>query len=127
MRMQELQQSPETAGWAISLLYKFLPAGLGAAIAIMVDPPQSKRDLFARFFAAFVMSAMFGELAMELLRANVAWLSFLDPTKRSHAAAVDFIIGAFGWFVVGGLVMLATRWRNNPSVPGMPAPPSNQP
>lgn len=113
MKMQEQFQS-ETASWIAALLYKFLPAGLGAAIAILVDPPKTKRDIFTRFFAAFVCSAMLGDVVFAALKANVGWLSFLDPTKRAHTSAVDFIMGAVGWFIVGGAVMWLKKFRAEP-------------
>lgn len=122
-KMQEQFSShPDAAGWlAVALgwlgaaLMKVLPAGLGAAIVVLVDPPETKRDLFARFFCAFVASVFLGEFALDLLRANIGWLSFLDPTKRTHMAAIDFIMGAVGWFLFGGAVMWLKRLRLDPA------------
>lgn len=117
MRMQEMQ-SPESAGWIAALLYKFLPGALGALVMILVDTPKTKKDLFTRAFVAFISSVLFGELLFDWLRTFSA-LSFLSPFKGSHIAAVYFLPGCFGWFVIGGAVTLATRWRDNPSLAGL--------
>ena len=37
--------------FAGGLMAKLLPAGIGAAIMVLVDPPQSKRELFFRLVA----------------------------------------------------------------------------
>jgi hypothetical protein len=95
MKMQDLQPSPETAGWLVAALYKFLPASLGAAIMIVIEPPKTRRELFWRLMAAFICSAMFGELAMDWLH-SLSFLGFLDPHKRAHQAAVDFVVGGSG-------------------------------
>jgi hypothetical protein len=114
MKMQELQQSPETASWLAALLYKFLPAGLGAAIMIAVEPPKTRRELFWRLVAAFVCSAMFGELAMDWLH-SLSVFAFLEPAKRAHQAAIDFIVGGSGWFVLGGGGVLLRRFKADPA------------
>lgn len=120
-KMQEQLSNTDAAwlapilGWLAALLTKLLPAGLGAAIVVLVDPPATKRDLFARFFCAFVASVFLGDFALDLLRANVGWLSFLDPGKRTHAAAIDFIMGAVGWFLFGGAVMWLKKLRAEPA------------
>jgi hypothetical protein len=113
MKMQELQQSPETPAWMLTILYKFLPAGLGAAIMIAIEPPKTRGELFWRLVAAFICSAIFGELAMDWAH-SLSLLSFLDPAKRSHQAAVDFIVGGSGWFVLGGGGVMLRRFRGEP-------------
>jgi hypothetical protein len=115
--MQDHLQSPEAAGWLAAILYKFLPGALGAAVMVMVDTPRTRRDLFVRLFVAFICSMLLGEVVFDLLR-SLSFFSFLDPLKRSHTAAVDFLTGGFGWFFIGGGVMLAQRWRDNPTIPG---------
>jgi hypothetical protein len=112
--MQDHLQSPEAAGWLAALAYKFLPGALGALIMVMVDVPETRRDLFIRLFVAFVASVILGEVVFDYLRTWSA-LSFLDPTKGSHIAAVNFLTGGFGWFVIGGGVMFAKKFRNNPA------------
>lgn len=113
MKMQELQ-SHETAGWFTAVLYKFLPAGLGALIMIAVEPPKTRCELFWRLVAAFICSAMLGELTMDLLK-SFSLFAFLDPLKRSHQAAVDFIVGGSGWFLLGGGGVLLRRLRADPA------------
>jgi hypothetical protein len=117
-RMQDHLSSPEAAGWLAPILYKFLPGALGAFVMVMVDVPQTRRDLFIRLFVAFVASVVLGDVVFDLLH-SFAWLAFLDDHKQSHVAAVNFLTGGFGWFVIGGGVMLAKRWRDNPTIPGI--------
>jgi hypothetical protein len=112
--MQDHLQSPEAAGWLAALAYKFLPGALGALIMVMVDVPETRRDLFIRLFVAFVASVILGEVVFDYLRTWSA-LAFLDPAKGSHVAAVNFLTGGFGWFVIGGGVMFAKKFRNNPA------------
>jgi hypothetical protein len=116
MKMQDLQ-SPESASWIAALLYKLLPGGLGAAVVICVDPPESKRELFARMFVAFACSLVLGETVLDFAH-SFPLFSFLDAAKRSHTVAVDFIVGGVGWAAIGGAAMLLKKWRANPSIPG---------
>lgn len=104
---------PASSGVAGALLYKLLPAGLGAAIMVCVDPPRSKRDLFARAFVAFAMSYLFGDVAFEITR-SFSSFAFLDPNKASHVNAVGGVVGAAGWFVAGGVAVLLKRFRRDP-------------
>lgn len=114
MKVTQMQdQLPETAGWVAALMYKLLPAGLGAAIMICVDPPDTRRELFLRLFVAFACSFLFGDVVLDGLH-SFALLSFLDETKRMHRVAVDAITGGCGWFVIGGGVMLLKRWKADP-------------
>lgn len=118
--MQEHLNSPD-AGWIASvlpswltaILMKFLPPGLGAGIMIMVDPPKSKRDLFALAFVAYASSYLFGGALFDFLQ-TTAWFSFLDDAKRAHHTAVDGVIGAFGWFIAGGIAKVLKSFKKNP-------------
>lgn len=112
MSMQDHFNSPEGSAVA-AIFFKFLPAGLGAAIMIAVEPPKTRRELFWRLVAAFICSAMFGEIAMDALR-SFSLFAFVDAGKRSHQAAVDFIVGGSGWFVLGGVGVLLRKWRGDP-------------
>lgn len=109
--MQDLS-SPET-GWAAALLFKLLPGGLGAAVMICVDPPQSKRELFARMFVAFVASALLGDVVFDMLH-TFSLFAFLDAGKRMHTVGVDFLVGGAGWFVIGAAAMLLKKYRADP-------------
>jgi hypothetical protein len=113
MRMNDPTQSPEAASWIVAVLYKFLPAALGAALMIVIEPPKTRKELFWRLVAAFICSAMFGELAMDWLH-SVSWFAFLDPFKRSHQAAIDFIVGGSGWFILGGGGVMLRRFKGDP-------------
>lgn len=92
-------------------LAKLLPAGLGAAIMVAVDPPQTRRQLFARLFVAFAFSHLFGDFVGVLI--HDSW-AFFDPSKASHDRALAGALGALGWFVAGGVSVLAKRFRRNP-------------
>lgn len=116
--MGSSMSEPASTGAAGALLYKFLPAGLGAAIMICVDPPRSRADLFARAFVAFAMSYLFGDVAFEAAR-GIPPLAFLDPAKPAHWNAVAGAVGASGWFVAGGAAQWLRKWRRDPSkLPG---------
>ena len=111
--MQEASNNaPEAAGLLV-LLAKLLPAGIGAALIIAVDTPKTLRELFARVFVAFACSYLFGEVIFDYLD-STAMFGFLDWTKRGHHTAVDGLVGAFGWFIVGGLTGIARRFKNRP-------------
>lgn len=101
------------AGALGALLYKFLPAGIGAAIMICVDPPKSKGELFARAFVAFAMSYLFGDIAFEIAK-GISLLHFLDAAKPAHWNAVAGVVGAVGWFVAGGCSVLLKKFRRKP-------------
>jgi hypothetical protein len=118
MRMNDPTQSPEAAGWIAALLYKLLPGGLGAAVMICVDPPESKRELFARMFVAFACSLVLGEAVFDFAH-SFPLFSFLDAAKRSHTVAVDFIVGGVGWAAIGGGAMLLKKWKADPTLPGL--------
>jgi hypothetical protein len=104
---------PASSTAAGAILVKLLPAGVGAALMVAVDPPESKRELFARLFVAFTCSILFGEVVFDLLH-SLAWFAFLDAHRRAHLAAVDALCGALGWFVLGGLSTWLKRFRADP-------------
>lgn len=120
MKMHELQQSPEAASWLASwlgtitaLFWKFAPAPLGALVMIAVDMPKTRTELFWRLVVSFIASVMLGEAVFDFLH-SLSWFTFLDSAKRSHVAAVDFIVGGSGWFLLGGAAMLLRRFRGDP-------------
>jgi hypothetical protein len=89
---------PASSGVLGTVLYKLLPASIGAGIMIAVDPPTTKRELFARAFVAFAASYLFGDVAFEVAQNYLIWL---DPAKPAHWNAVAGVVGAGGWFVAG--------------------------
>jgi hypothetical protein len=101
------------AGGAAVLLAKFFPAAVGAALMIAVDPPKTKRDLFARAFVAFCASYLFGDILFDFLQ-TFNLFAFLNDAKRSHHTAVDGFVGAVGWFVAGGAAVVLKRFRTKP-------------
>lgn len=113
MSMQDHFNSPEASA-VTAIFFKFLPATLGAGFMILIEPPKTRKELFWRLVAAFVCSSIFGEPVMDFLD-SLIWLSFLDPAKRSHQAAVDFIVGGSGWFVLGGAGVWLRKWRGDPA------------
>lgn len=95
-----------TSGAAAGLaLAKLAPAGLGAAIMVAVDMPKTRGEFFARFFVAFACSHLFGDFALEVLAHYVPHLS---------ARVVDGTMGALGYFLAGGVSVLAKRFKRKP-------------
>lgn len=102
-----------TAGAAGAILAKLLPAGIGAALMVAVDPPKDKRELFVRLFVAFAFSYLFGDVLFDFLR-SLDTFAFLSPAKRSHTTAVDGLAGAIGWSVLGAGSMWLKKFRADP-------------
>lgn len=118
--MQELQQSPEAASWLASalatvstLFWKFMPGPLGAAVMLIFDTPETKRELFGRLVVAYIFTVMFGDLAFDFLR-TLSWLSFLDHAKKTHTAGVDFLLGGCGWSALAALSVMLRKFRADP-------------
>ena len=109
---EQLGSTQELSGLAL-LLAKLMPAGLGAALIIAVDTPKTLRELFARVFVAFACSYLFGETLFDFLDSTTMF-AWLDSTKRAHNTAIDGLVGAFAWFIVGGLTGIARRFRRQP-------------
>lgn len=103
-----------TSAAASGLLAKLLPAGLGAAIMILVDPPQNKRELFARLFVGLGLSFLLTRITMDFLHGNFSIFTVLDPRNVEHVCAVGGLWGAAGWFVVGGAAMWLKKFRADP-------------
>lgn len=80
---------------------------------ILVDMPKTRGELFLRLVVSFIASVMMGEAIFDYLQTFDA-LSFLNPSKRQHVAAVDFFVGGLGWFVLGGVAQVARKWRGDP-------------
>lgn len=102
-----------SSAFAGGLLAKLLPAGIGAAIMVAVHPPQDKKELFARIFVAFACSYLFYGFTFDLLH-SLSWFSFLNKTNEDHAFAVRGLLGACGWFFMGGFSMLLQKFRADP-------------
>jgi hypothetical protein len=116
MKMQELQHSPETASWiapALAFFWKFMPGPLGALVMIAVDTPKTKTELFWRLVVAYIATVMLGDILFDFLR-SFSTFAFLSPFKKTHTAAVDFVVGGCGWFVLGGAAMWLRRFQSNP-------------
>lgn len=116
MKAMDLQQSPDAATWLATiaaLFWKFAPAPLGALVMIMVDMPKTRTELFWRLVVSFIASVMLGEAVFDFLH-SLSWLAFLDEHKRSHVAAVDFLVGGSGWFVLGAAAMYLRKLRADP-------------
>lgn len=115
MKARSMQDHiPSEAAAALGgLAAKLLPAGIGATLVVLVDPPADKKELFARFFIGLAMSGMFTELTIDLLR-NLSWFSALTVGNVWHVVAVAGVWGGIGWFVVGGLVMWLKKLRADP-------------
>jgi hypothetical protein len=103
-----------TSGAAGAIFVKLLPAGIGAALMVAVDPPKDRRELFARAFVAFACSYLFGDTLFDFLD-STSWFAFLDGAKRHHHVAVDGFVGAVGWAAAGGLAMWLKKFRGDPA------------
>lgn len=94
------------AGAAAGLAFsKLAPAGLGAAIMVAVDMPKTRGEFFARFFVAFACSHLFGDFALAVLQ---GWIPAIS------ARVVDGSLGALGYFLAGGVSVLAKRFKRKP-------------
>lgn len=92
-------------------ILKLLPAGLGAAIMVAVDPPKTRTEMLARAFVAFAFSHLFGDVAATLA-AN--YIPGFDGLTDGHRRALDGALGALGWSVCGGVAVIAKRFRRDP-------------
>jgi hypothetical protein len=90
---------------------KLLPAGLGAAIMVAVDPPRTRSETLARAFVAFAFSHLFGDVAAALA---AAYVPHFDAASAGHVRALNGALGALGWFVCGGVAVIAKRFRRDP-------------
>lgn len=104
---------PTASAVAGGILVKLAPAGLGAAIMVLVDPPANKRELFIRLFVAFAASYLLGDVVFDLLRSTSAF-SFLDHRVRAHTVAIDGLVGALGWSFFAGALAWLRRFRTDP-------------
>lgn len=95
----------------VGFLLKMLPAGLGAAIMVAVDPPKTRGEMVARAFVAFAFSHLFGDVAATIV---ARYLPGFDGHMDGHRRALDGALGALGWFVMGGVAVVAKRFRRNP-------------
>lgn len=119
--MNELQQSPEAAGWFASLaatvaswwpyltafFWKFMPAPLGALVMVLFDMPKTRMELFKRLAVSYLVGNMFADVVFDLLH-SFSLFSFLEATNRRHMGAVEFFTASLGWTV---LAMWATWQR----------------
>jgi hypothetical protein len=108
-----IMTEPTTTTAAAGLLAKLLPAGIGAGLMVLVDPPQSKRELFLRLFAGMGCSFLFTGTVLDLLH-SFALFAFLDKANHDHRMAVAGALGAVGWFVLGAAAMLLKKFRADP-------------
>jgi hypothetical protein len=99
------------ASVGLGLLLKMLPAGLGAAIMVAVDPPKTRGEMLARAFVAFAFSHLFGDVAAAICANYVPGFNAAAP---GHIRALDGALGALGWFLCGGVAVVAKRFRRDP-------------
>lgn len=104
---------PAVSAGAGMLLAKLLPAGVGAALMVAVDTPKTKKDWFVRLFVAFTCSYAFYGFAFDLLH-SLSWFSFLDRANEDHQFAVRALLGASGWFLLGGGLQMLQKFRADP-------------
>jgi hypothetical protein len=127
MKMQELQQQPDTAGWLATLLahvaawwpyiqsffWKFMPAPLGALAFILFDPPATRKELFLRFTVSYVFGSMCWGFTFSLLH-SFSLFSFLDIANRHHTGPVEFFTAGVGWSALAVLATYQRKLRETP-------------
>lgn len=96
---------PTSSAAAGLALYKLAPAGLGAAIMVAVDMPKTRGEFFARFFVAFAVCHLFGDFALAVVQ---------EVVPHASARVIDGSLGALGYFLAGGVSVLAKRFRRQP-------------
>jgi hypothetical protein len=104
---------PTSSAIAGGILAKLAPAGVGALIMVLVDPPANKRELFFRVFVAFAASYLLGDVVFDMLHSTAAF-AFLDHSKRAHTVAIDGLVGALGWSFFAGVLAWLRRFRTDP-------------
>ena len=86
----------------------------GAAVMAAVDPPGSRRALFAQAAVAGTMALIFTPGAVRAL-VSVGWVApFGGDVERWAEVALPcgFLVGALSWGVVGALVKLRALLRD---------------
>lgn len=102
---------PASSGAAGALLLKLFPAAIGAAVMVAVGPKTiTRREIFLRGFVALAASHLFGDISLSYV-ASLGWTWF-DPVK--HEAAVLGLIGCSGWGLMGGLHVVAQKFKRDP-------------
>jgi hypothetical protein len=101
----------ETGTFVAGLVAKLWPAAVGAAIAVAVGPKTiTRQEAFLRIFVALGCSYLFSDALRDyLVMSGPAWF---DPER--HHTALDGLIGCFGWAAMGGLSLIAQRFRTRP-------------
>jgi hypothetical protein len=129
--MQELQQSPETAGWLTTVLanlgawlpqiqaffWKFMPVPLGAVVMVLFDPPKSRRELFTRLTVSYLVGSIFSGVMFDLLH-SFSLFAFLDAANRRHVGAVEFFTAGLGWTMLAMFATYQRKLRETP--PALP-------
>lgn len=106
MRMTE----PASSSAAGALLFKLAPAALGAAIMVAVGPKTiTRREIFLRAFVALAVSYLFGETALSYVASQIGWFR-----ADKHEAAVLGLLGCVGWGLMGGLHVVAQKFKRDP-------------
>jgi hypothetical protein len=127
MKMQDIPQSPEAAGWAATVLahlsawtphlqaflWKFMPVPLGALVMVVFDPPKTRRELFTRLTVAYMTGNLLAGFVFDLLD-SFAFLAFLDATNRRHVGAVEFFTAGCGWTLLSMFATYQRRLRESP-------------
>lgn len=103
---------PTSSGAAAgALLIKLAPATIGALIMVAVGPKTiTRREIFLRGFVAMATSYLFGDTALAYVGSlGVAWFK-----PETHQAAVLGLLGCSGWGLMGGLHVVAQKFRRDP-------------
>lgn len=111
--MEHTVDSESASIAASGLLAKLFPPALAAFIVALVDPPQNKRELFLRVLVGLVFSYQFSHVGMDFLH-QFSLFTFLDWNRDDHRVAIESVLGASGWFVVGAATMLFKKFQADP-------------
>lgn len=102
---------PASSGAAGALLVKLFPAAIGAAVMVAVGPKTiGRREIFLRGFVALGVSHLFGDVSV----AYVSSLGFEWFNQGKHEAAVLGLLGCSGWGLMGGLHVVAQKFKRDP-------------
>lgn len=103
------------AAGGLKLLSLFGVGAAGAVIMAAVEPPQSRRVLFAQACAAGTMALVFTPGAVRALDASTGWVDLSHAGIEQWAEVAlpcGFLIGALSWGIVGALVQIRRLLRD---------------
>lgn len=103
-----MTEPASTAGTGLAVKFgATLGAGLlGAIVMAAVDPPTTRRELFAQAASAGIGSMIFGPFAVRILSSTAPWYSLQGLVGLDYmemVVPVYFVVGALSWGAFGAL------------------------